>query len=193
MYIYICVPLIIYIYIKEKWNELAYYDSDGSVPVYAYHFKNLGIMYSVSTLHPKAAACPLSLTFDLETKDYEDMVSVRGFLLAILRTLRLCRQGLLWLGTPCRSFSWIATSKHCRSRRNPLGDCSLSFVRCGNILTCRSVILSLIATVRGVETFTEQPSGSTMDIHPYVSWLVYALNIQLGTHLDMYNVRWPFS
>ena len=134
----------------------------------------------------------MRLTFDLESKPSQDMMSVAGYLQAIQRTLRVCTKGLLWLGTPCRSFVWVSRSRHKRSRANPFGDSKHRFVECGNSLTARSVILCLIALVRGVLFFTEQPSGSCMDIFPYVEWLL-SLNIKLGTYLDVYAVRWIFS
>ena len=133
----------------------------------------------------------MRLTFDLEANAAHNMLSVAGFLCALQRTLRVCRRGLLWCGTPCRSFTWVSTSRHKRSRTNPFGNTGLSFVQIGNILASRSVLLSLVALARGAEFFTEQPSGSQMDVFPYMEWLI-ALNIRMGTYLNVYTVKWPF-
>ena len=112
-------------------------------------------------------------TFDQARKEEQDLTTVTGFLLALQGCLRLQKGGLLWLGCPCCSFSWMSSSKHGRSALTPLGDVTLPFVKTGNILASRSLILALICLCRGVYYFIEQPGGSYLDHFPYLQWMLH--------------------
>ena len=111
-------------------------------------------------------------TFDFSRKPEQNIRSVPGFLKALQGCLRIQRDGLLFNGCPCTSFSWMASSGHSRSELQPFGDLSRAFAREGNEIAARSIILVVVCLVRAVFYFIEQPQGSTMDYFPYVAWLM---------------------
>ena len=131
----------------------------------------------------------MRLTYDVEAKKSQNLMTTKGLLRALQRTLRLCEAGLLWCGVPCKSFSWMSSSKHGRTAETPFGRTMYDFVATGNTLTSRSIILCIIAMVRGCTWFIEQPGGSTMAHFPYLMFLMQ-LNFKLGTYIDVLKLRW---
>ena len=135
----------------------------------------------------------IRLTYDMVTRHPEqDFDSTLGLLLAIQHVLRVEKTGLLWLGIPCSSFGFMASSQHRRRSYRPLGDVALSWVQQGNRLSARSILLALLALVRGVFYFAEQPGQSTLVYFPYLTYLL-GLDI-LGCAMTRgLTVRWPLA
>lgn len=114
----------------------------------------------------------MRLTYDITRYSDQDMDSTLGFLLAILYTLRVKPKGLLFLGVPCCSFSWVSSSKHRRTLERPWGDTQHSFVVQGNKLCARSVLVALLGMARGVFYFVENPMRSAICFYPYIKHLL---------------------
>ena len=114
----------------------------------------------------------MRLTYDRTRCNEQDMDTTLGFLVAILYVLRVKPKGLLFLGVPCCSFSWVSSCKHCRSVYQPFGDTQHSFVVQGNKLCARSVLLALLGMTRGVFYFVENPMRSAISFYPYMKYLL---------------------
>ena len=113
----------------------------------------------------------LRTMYDSKNKKQQDILSIEGFFLGLLQCLRLRRKGLLWIGCPCHSFTWMCSSKHQRTPATPLGNTNLDFVVQGNKVAARSILLALICMARGGFYFLEQPAGSALDVYPYMTFL----------------------
>ena len=88
------------------------------------------------------------------------MLCTMGFLNACRIGLRIRRKGLMMKGLPCNSHSFMSSSVHKRSAELPYGNEESALVVNGNMLAYRSTLLILLATVRSVAWFVENPSGS---------------------------------
>lgn len=132
------------------------------------------------------------MEFDCLRRDDEDLGTVPGFMVAIQKVLRIRRGGLLWLGVPCASFCWMASSTHQRTQANPLGKQDFESVRVGNLLCARAILLLLLAISRRVYWFLEQPSLSALQMFPY---LQYAMRLKTLNceFMDNKMVRWLLS
>ena len=131
----------------------------------------------------------MRMEFDCLRNADEDLSSIPGFLLAIQRVLRIRRGGLLWLGVPCGSFCWMAKATHQRSSENPLGRQDLASVELGNLLSCRAILLVMIAISRGVFWFIEQPSLSALEFFPYLEYAKHLKTLNCA-FADCNRVRW---
>lgn len=109
--------------------------------------------------------------FDLNDGESGDILSTIGFLNILRLVLQIKPGGLLFGGPPCGSWVWInrATSK--RSLFRIMGDASRQYVRDANSITCRWVLLGMIALARGVLFVTEQPRSSLMPMMAYFKYL----------------------
>ena len=56
-----------------------------------------------------------------------------GFCQAVLNTLRVVPDGVITLGPPCSSFTWVNSGTSKRSRDRPYGDESRSYVNKGSL------------------------------------------------------------
>lgn len=112
------------------------------------------------------------MTYDRTRYDDQDIESTLGLLLAIQYTLRLKPKGLLFLGVPCCSFSWVSSSRHRRTARLPFGDTQQSFVVQGNKVCARAVLVALLAMARGAFYFVENPMRSAITFYPYMKYLL---------------------
>ena len=113
----------------------------------------LGVMFEC--LH--ALQSKPRTTFDNQRVPHQDIRTVEGLLLALGQVLRLQRAGLLWLGIPCSSFSWMSSSAHRRHEDEDggMGDDTYEFVREGNLIATRSLLLALVAMSRGALWFLD--------------------------------------
>lgn len=90
----------------------------------------------------------------------QNMEGTLGFLNALRMNLRVKRRGLIMLGLPCNSHSFMSSSVHRRSEELPYGDETTSLVVMGNLLAYRSTLIILLCIVRSVAWFLENPGGS---------------------------------
>eukprot|EP00435_Cladocopium_sp_Y103_P026133 s332_g6.t1 len=91
-----------------------------------------------------------------------DILSTKGFLKLIQLVLKTRADGLIHCGPPCSTWVWVnrATSK--RSRDSPAGDASVPSVASSNLITCRLVLVLMLAACRYLYTLVEQPRSSLM-------------------------------
>ncbi|CAJ1390804.1 unnamed protein product [Effrenium voratum] len=96
--------------------------------------------------------------FDIGREEVvEDLGCTSGFLRAVQLCTRVRSGGLAWLGVPCSSFTFLASSYHQRTMDNPMGRVDRPGVRLGNLLLARSMLLILVCIARSVYFFIEQP------------------------------------
>lgn len=121
--------------------------------------------------------------FDKELRDVQnDITTVLGFYRAILGILRVKEDGLVTMGPPCSSFTFLNRPTSGRSASRPLGFQSKLYIKQANLITARALLLCLLATARAVYVFVEQPAGSIMTAFPYMVWMQ---NI-----ISRYVIRW---
>lgn len=102
----------------------------------------------------------------------DDINSTPGFLRALTYVLHLGPQGLLWAAPPCSTWVWIGRSQTGRTRRDPLGDKSKTFVDKANQQVSRVVLLILVAMLlHNAVWIAEQPASSIMELHRRVDGL----------------------
>ena len=123
------------------------------------------------------------LTFDKDSKSYEDLLGVHGFFQCLQHTLRLDEFGLLFGGVPCNSFTWISSSQHNRNESNGfMGNWEkYSWVELMNILATRAAICIAVALSRRCYFMVENPDRSTLPSFPYFDHL-----LQVSKILDIF-------
>ena len=115
----------------------------------------------------------LRLLFDNMSHDEEqNLATVLGFLLGLQQVLRVRRKGLVWLGLPCGSFGFISSSLHKRCQEVPMGDTTRCFVRTGNLLSSRGIMLAILGMVRGTFYFVEHPGQTMLGAFPYMRFML---------------------
>jgi hypothetical protein len=67
-------------------------------------------------------AAVYDMTMDGSTREAHDLLSTRGFILALQLVRRVKRGGLIMAGPPCSSWVFMNRATSCRSWVNPLGD-----------------------------------------------------------------------
>ncbi|CAK9007833.1 WD_REPEATS_REGION domain-containing protein, partial [Durusdinium trenchii] len=120
--------------------------------------------------------------FDVRTSDLtkgplHDLTTSEGFLLALKQVLRVRYDGLYWLGVPCNSWVWIAssTTKRHSSEFGILGDDRIPSVSMGNCISARCALLIMVAIVRGIYWCAEQPGSSVLKDSPYISHVLTSM------------------
>ena len=117
---------------------------------------------------------------DICRNPLHDIRKVSGLMRACQLIMRLKVGGLLWSGTPCSTWVWIARSSTGRSRGNPLGRADQPCVSDANITASRVALLVLLAVARGCCWAIEQPGSSLLPEHPRMQMLA-----RLGQGLRM--------
>lgn len=95
-----------------------------------------------------------------------DLRTTAGMLRAVQMTLRLKIGGLLWAGTPCSTWVFLARGSTGRSQGHPLGREDTRSVSDANLVVSRVALLILLAVARGASWIVEQPTTSLMPRHP---------------------------
>ena len=72
---------------------------------------------------------------------------------------------------------------------NCTGDCPATFTAVTLRITCRFVILSLIAVARGLEILWEQPSGSLMPEFPYLKFMAIVIDPVLWGKVRLFQAQ----
>lgn len=117
-----------------------------------------------------------SSNFDILTQGSEgNILDMYGFCSIIRKLLQVVPHGLMLGGPPCGSWVFINSGTSRRSRHRLFGDTKKAYVKDANTITCRWVLLGLIAAVRSVLWITEQPRSSLMTLCPYVRYAALAL------------------
>lgn len=100
------------------------------------------------------------------------MTTCLGMVNALRNLLRVCPGGLLYMGLPCNSHSFMSSSQHQRDWHQPLGDQGVPFVQVGNQIAYRSCLMIVIALVRGLYWFLENPGASKCVVLPVIQQLL---------------------
>ena len=100
-----------------------------------------------------------------------DLTSDYGFLFALCLALSATHADdflapLYWSGIVCGSWIWVCRSTSMRTKWRPHGDTRLKFVRKGNMMVARQMLLFLVGSLRGGIVILEQPGNSIMPAHP---------------------------
>ena len=98
--------------------------------------------------------------------------------------LEIMPQGLLYCGLPCASYSWMSSSRHSRTRSNPLGNQDRAWVKYHNLIGFRVGLILILAIVRKVHVVLEHPRGSAL---PYVPWLCNLFQLE---DFDKLSWKW---
>ncbi|CAK9104776.1 WD_REPEATS_REGION domain-containing protein [Durusdinium trenchii] len=85
--------------------------------------------------------------------------------------LRLKRRGLLVGGPPCNSWIFINAATHGRRKDNIFGNTNRKYVSDATAITCRFILLGLVAIARDAFFLGEQPSSSLMTDFPYMLFM----------------------
>ncbi|CAL1133886.1 unnamed protein product [Cladocopium goreaui] len=129
-----------------------------------------------------------AVSFEIEDRAIEDMLSGIGFAYAISLVLRLRRTaGLCWLAPVCSTWVWINRSTSGRSRERPLGAVHLAQVANANCMVSRCCILALVCCILRIPFILEQPASSLMQFHPDFQYLcrkfeIYRVFVWLGSY-----------
>ncbi|CAK9034001.1 Putative rhamnose biosynthetic enzyme 1 [Durusdinium trenchii] len=127
--------------------------------------------------------------FDLELMGEEgDILSMTGFRNMVKMILRLRVGGLLIGGPPCGSWVWINSATHQRRKFRIFGNTKLDYVKAANTITCRFILLGLLAISRAAFFAGEQPGSSIMLSYPY---MIYMATILQQLYWD--KVRFPMG
>ena len=116
--------------------------------------------------------------FDIERNEViEDLTGTMGFLKGVSLCLRLQRRGLLYMGLPCNSHTFMSCSQHKRGYFRPCGDETYGFVVEGNMIAFRAGILILLAIARSVVWLLENPGNSRCVYLPVLEYLLKFQNL----------------
>lgn len=102
----------------------------------------------------------------------EDLTTSVGFVNALKLALRLQRRGLLFLGLPCNSHTFMSSSQHKRGPDRPYGDEQYGFVIKGNCIAYRSALLIVLVICRSCLWFLENPGNSKCGYLPVLDYLL---------------------
>ena len=100
--------------------------------------------------------------YDVVVNSKHNLLTAKGFALAIKMVLSIVCGGCAWLGVPCRTFVWMARGHTLRSQTAPLGDSRRTDVRQANLIVDRVFIILRTLALRHVHFIIEQPSGSLL-------------------------------
>ena len=101
-------------------------------------------------------------------------MTVHGFVQCVQHTLRVEQFGLLFLGVPCNSFSWMSSSQHQRAEWNGfMGDYeNYAWVDLMNAVAVRAAICIALGLSRKIYFMIENPRQSTLPDFPYFNYLL---------------------
>ena len=102
----------------------------------------------------------------LYDKKYGDFMGPLGYALSVLLASTLKPGGICVAAPVCSSWVWISRGTTGRTFKLPLGDTTCEFVRAGNSMVSRLVLIMYILMAKGIFFVIEQPRGSLMERHP---------------------------
>ena len=124
--------------------------------------------------------------YDVEKDQiFQNIANTYGLLTGVRNVLRVKEKGLLFLGLPCNSHTWVSSSQHQRGPVNPYGNQAYDFVKRGNLIAYRSALIICIGLVRGLVWLLENPSGSRCIYLPVLHGL-----LQFKQLLGSQQCRW---
>ncbi len=137
-----------------------------------------------------AASGHSSDSFDAAVDPVCDILSERGFRIAMERASRVRRGGLIVAGPPCSLWTFMSSSVHKRTAENPGGDSTHRGVRMSNLLVSNLVVLLRHAHARGVHWVVEQPMTSRMwSFSPMATLISTCRAARVSTYMGAFNHR----
>ena len=124
--------------VRPYLNAVDYYAGQGLV---AERFQRFG-------MHSR------KIEVDLDQINH-DAIGSEGFVHMVILAMALLPYGLAHFGTVCSSWVFMCRDSSGRSHEYPLGYQQLPWVRAGNIMSCRMVLLLMLITVRGCHYILE--------------------------------------
>jgi len=112
----------------------------------------------------------VALSFD--KLDGENILTAKGYQLAMEKVMSLRIGGCLWAAPECSSWVWISRSGSGRSKDKATGNAKLSRIDEANIMVSRLTNLLLLAWSRGAHIFVEQPVSSVMNFFSPMSYFI---------------------
>ena len=104
----------------------------------------------------------------------EDMTTLQGFHMAMLRVLQIKPGGLCWAALECKTHVWIGRSTTGRSSDFPAGDITQSRIAKANCCVGYTTLLLLLCWLRDVQFIIEQPMNSILvTIEPLRSFILF--------------------
>lgn len=132
-----------------------------------------------------------SRAFDIVNSEKENILHVDGLMRALSLVLRLKVGGLLWAAPPCQMWTWMSSSVHRRTKRNPRGDRSLSSVREANNIARITAGLVKLAVSRKARVCVENPGPRIFSYPPMRRALAYARASCYITYLGAFGLTLP--
>lgn len=118
------------------------------------------------------------MSFELKDNPQKmNWLRANGFAYAIHLALSLGDASQAVMAPVCSSWVWVNRSTSGRSIQRPLGDCSKDYVRLANIMVARCALVCLLLSAKGCFWLLEQPSGSLLEQHPRMQWLIKSLKL----------------
>ena len=115
-----------------------------------------------------------------------DIISAVGLMVALSSANRIKEDGLLWQGTVCSSFIWLARATTSRTWLLPRGDENVEAVWKGNIMAARTALLIVWAYARNLSFVVEQPHSSLLWRHPALRWVA---NVASENHKTWHGIN----
>ena len=104
------------------------------------------------------------VSMDLDHHPAHDFLDDSGLALAMIAILKMLPGGLLVAAPVCSSFSSMSRASSKRTVFTPAGDVDRIFVRQGNVMVRRLVLVLWLAHSLGHAFVVEQPRGSIMSL-----------------------------
>ena len=103
-----------------------------------------------------------SMLFDIEQSKDMNILTKVGFRNALQNVCRVKKGGFMPAGPPCSLFVWMSSSIHKRTPDNPEGNDEDLRVYASNLVAFNTLVLLVVAAVRGVYMMVEQPMTTYM-------------------------------
>jgi len=107
----------------------------------------------------------------------QNILSDKGFALALQLALRLKWGGFCMLAPVCSSWVWMSRAATKRSATEPMGDTTVRCVAEGNLMLARVVLLLKLLHAKHVVWVLEQPSSSLWEKTSAMQQLMTEMNI----------------
>ena len=120
--------------------------------------------------------------FDIVLNPDMGFLGISGFLIACLQARELKPGGLQHWDTVCSSWSWLGRKVTKRTLWCVSGDVGNEFVRSGNVMVARMLVLALFCLSKDCPFMLEQPASSLMRLYPRFAFLEYPIYSHYQTH-----------
>ena len=122
------------------------------------------------------------------TCDINNINTAVGFKRAMQLTMRVKRHGAIWMAPVCSSWIWLSRSGSGRTREAAHGNTAVSWVRSGNRMVVRLVLVMIVAWIRGCHLFLENPMTTVVNFFsPMREAIQCLLNFKVTLPLSAYG------